>query len=177
MLIIYVSLVEGILPMNNKFKLARLWHGAIKFMLQLLTPLDLMEFTLILAIPLSSVWMEGLLVNVPLKIMVSSMLSYQFQESAILVPMTNPRTNSSNLLIVAIRVSMPMEMEKRVLLNVPLIFIRTWVNDPLKAQQMAEKVTRKTIGVKCCPVAGIPEPREEEELEEELELAHELNLQ
>ena len=59
----------------------------------------------------------------------------------------------------------------------PFDFYKTWVNDPLKAQQMAEKVTRKTIGVKCCPVAGIPEPREEEELEEELELAHELNLQ
>ena len=57
----------------------------------------------------------------------------------------------------------------------PFDFYKTWVNDPLKAQQMSESVTRKTIGVKCCPVAGIPEPREEEE--EELELAHELNLQ
>jgi hypothetical protein len=139
-------------------------------MLQLLTPLDLMEFTLILAIPLSSVWMEGLLVNVPQKITVSSMLSYLFQESAILVPMTNHRINFSNLPIVAIRVFMPIA-------ECPFDFYKTWVNDPLKAQQMAEKVTRKTIGVKCCPVAGIPEPREEEELEEELELAHELNLQ
>lgn len=41
-----------------------------------------------------------------------------------------------------------------------------------------EKVTRKTIGVKCCPVAGIPEPAEQEHEEEDLnELTHELNLQ
>mmetsp|Transcript_10088 Transcript_10088/g.23668 ORF Transcript_10088/g.23668 Transcript_10088/m.23668 type:complete len:82 (+) Transcript_10088:287-532(+) len=59
----------------------------------------------------------------------------------------------------------------------PFEFYRTWVNDPLKAQRMAEMVTRPTIGVRCCPVPGIPQPREEEELEEELELAHELNLQ
>lgn len=40
---------------------------------------------------------------------------------------------------------------------------------------MSERVTRSTIGVKCCPVAGIPAPSEEEdELEE---LTHELNLQ
>jgi amidase len=38
---------------------------------------------------------------------------------------------------------------------------------------MAEKVTRPTIGVKCCPVAGIPQPDEMEEIEE---LTHELNL-
>ena len=40
---------------------------------------------------------------------------------------------------------------------------------------MAEGVTRKTIGVKCCPVAGIPSPGNEEE-EELLELTYELNL-
>jgi amidase len=43
---------------------------------------------------------------------------------------------------------------------------------------MAEKVTRKTIGVSCCPVAGIPAPEEDIEQEEDIaELAHELNLQ
>ena len=59
----------------------------------------------------------------------------------------------------------------------PFEFYKTWVNDPLKAQKMSEMVTRQTIGVKCCPVAGIPAPREEEELVEELDIAHELNLQ
>jgi amidase len=56
----------------------------------------------------------------------------------------------------------------------PFEFYKTWVNDPLAAQQMAEKVTRPTIGVRCCPVAGIPAPREEEE--DIKELADELNL-
>lgn len=56
----------------------------------------------------------------------------------------------------------------------PFEFYKTWVNDPLEAQRMTEKITRKTIGVSCCPVAGIPEPKQEEE---ELELTHELNLQ
>lgn len=43
---------------------------------------------------------------------------------------------------------------------------------------MAEKVTRRTIGVRCCPVAGIPEPSEDHEQEEDIaELTHELNLQ
>lgn len=56
----------------------------------------------------------------------------------------------------------------------PFEFYNTWVTDPLAAQKMAEKVTRSTIGVKCCPVAGIPSPDEtEEEIEE---LTHELNL-
>jgi amidase len=46
------------------------------------------------------------------------------------------------------------------------------------AQALADKVTRKTIGVKCCPLAGIPEPRDEETEEQDIaELAHELNLQ
>ena len=39
---------------------------------------------------------------------------------------------------------------------------------------MAEKVTRKTIGVSCCPVAGIPAPEEEEE--ELLEMTREVDL-
>jgi amidase len=58
----------------------------------------------------------------------------------------------------------------------PFEFYRTWVNDPLEAQRMAERVTRPTIGVKCCPVAGIPAPSELEEEEDIKELAHELNL-
>ena len=56
----------------------------------------------------------------------------------------------------------------------PFEWYRLWVTNPKLAQQMAEKVTRNTIGVPCCPVAGIPEPKEEEE--ELLELTHELNL-
>jgi amidase len=60
----------------------------------------------------------------------------------------------------------------------PFDWYKTWVNDPLKAQAMAEKVTRRTIGVRCCPVAGIPEPSEDHEQEEDIaELTHELNLQ
>jgi amidase len=55
----------------------------------------------------------------------------------------------------------------------PFEFYNTWVNNPLEAQRMAERVTRRTIGVSCCPVAGIPEPLEDDELE----LAHEENLQ
>ena len=59
----------------------------------------------------------------------------------------------------------------------PFDWYKYWVNEPEKAQAMAEKVTRSTIGVRCCPVAGIPEPSEEE-LEEDLaEMTHELNLQ
>ena len=50
---------------------------------------------------------------------------------------------------------------------------KTWVTNPKLAQEMAESVTRKTIGVKCCPVAGIPEPKEEEEL---LEMTREIDL-
>jgi amidase len=55
----------------------------------------------------------------------------------------------------------------------PFDFYKTWVNDPLEAQRMSEKVTRPTIGVKDCPVAGIPAPGEVEEIEE---LTNELNL-
>eukprot|EP00977_Amphora_coffeiformis_P020601 scaffold8374_cov175-Amphora_coffeaeformis.AAC.40 len=51
---------------------------------------------------------------------------------------------------------------------------KTWVNNPQEAQKMVEKVTRSTIGVRCCPVPGIPPPQEQEEDEE---LTHELNLQ
>ena len=36
----------------------------------------------------------------------------------------------------------------------PFPFYNTWVNDPLEAQRMAERVTRRTIGVKCCPVVS-----------------------
>jgi amidase len=55
----------------------------------------------------------------------------------------------------------------------PFDFYKTWVTNPQEAQRMSEKVTRKTIGVGCCPVPGIPPP----DKEEEEELTHELNLQ
>lgn len=58
----------------------------------------------------------------------------------------------------------------------PFEWYQAWVNEPLKAQKMAEAVTRSTIGVKCCPVAGIPAPVEEKE-EDLIELTDELNLQ
>ena len=40
----------------------------------------------------------------------------------------------------------------------PFEFYHTWVNEPLKAQAQVEAITRKTIGVSCCPVPGIPDP-------------------
>ena len=69
-------------------------------------------------------------------------------------------------------------MPTRTIVNANALFScytpdKTWVNNPLEAQRMAEKVTRSTIGVRCCPVPGIPAP----EKEEEEELTHELNLQ
>lgn len=45
----------------------------------------------------------------------------------------------------------------------PFEFYKTWVTNPLLAQKQVEAITRSTIGVKCCPVPGIPEPKETEE--------------
>jgi hypothetical protein len=36
----------------------------------------------------------------------------------------------------------------------PFEFYHLWVTNPLAAQKMAERVTRPTIGVKCCPVVS-----------------------
>ena len=36
----------------------------------------------------------------------------------------------------------------------PFEFYHLWVTNPLAAQKMAESVTRRTIGVKCCPVVS-----------------------
>ena len=44
----------------------------------------------------------------------------------------------------------------------PFSFYKTWVNNPLQAQMQVESITRSTIGVPCCPVAGVPEPQTEE---------------
>ena len=41
----------------------------------------------------------------------------------------------------------------------PFDFYRTWVEDPRRAQQMVEAITRDSIGVTGCPVDGIPEPQ------------------
>ena len=58
----------------------------------------------------------------------------------------------------------------------PLLILQHVGQQSLEAQLMLEKVTRPTIGVKCCPVAGIPESAEEQE-EDLAELTHEMDLQ
>ena len=40
----------------------------------------------------------------------------------------------------------------------PLQFSQAWAHEPDKARAMSEAVTRTTIGVAACPVAGIPPP-------------------
>ena len=40
----------------------------------------------------------------------------------------------------------------------PFDFMKTWVNEPEKARAMSEAITRDTIGVATCPVAGVPAP-------------------
>jgi amidase len=62
----------------------------------------------------------------------------------------------------------------------PFDFYKTWVNTPLEAQAMSERITRPTIGVPCCPVAGIPRAEEaaveQQKKEEEEMLVLEVNL-
>ena len=50
----------------------------------------------------------------------------------------------------------------------PFPFYDMWVNNPLQAQANVEKFTRSTIGVECCPVAGVPQPSQAQEMEETL---------
>lgn len=38
----------------------------------------------------------------------------------------------------------------------PFDFYKTWVNEPLRAQQMVEAITREHVGVQSCPVPGVP---------------------
>jgi amidase len=40
----------------------------------------------------------------------------------------------------------------------PFDFYRTWVNAPEEARAISEAITRDTIGVAGCPVAGVPAP-------------------
>ena len=40
----------------------------------------------------------------------------------------------------------------------PFTFYEQWVNSPELAQQQVHAITRGTIGVECCPVAGVPTP-------------------
>mmetsp|Transcript_5431 Transcript_5431/g.13162 ORF Transcript_5431/g.13162 Transcript_5431/m.13162 type:complete len:361 (+) Transcript_5431:167-1249(+) len=47
----------------------------------------------------------------------------------------------------------------------PFDFYRTWVENPALAQQQVHALTRNTIGVACCPVAGIPAPEEKSSAE------------
>ena len=37
--------------------------------------------------------------------------------------------------------------------------MQAWVNEPEAARALSEAVTRPTIGVAACPVAGIPPPK------------------
>jgi amidase len=57
----------------------------------------------------------------------------------------------------------------------PFDFYKLWVNDPKMAQLKVQELTRKTIGVQCCPVAGIPKPGEVEQMKI-MKLEEELNL-
>ncbi|MCY4480850.1 MAG: aliphatic amidase, partial [Rhodospirillales bacterium] len=41
----------------------------------------------------------------------------------------------------------------------PFDFYRTWVEDPRRAQQMVESITRDSIGVTGCPIDGVPQPQ------------------
>ena len=40
----------------------------------------------------------------------------------------------------------------------PFDFMKTWVNNPDEARAMSEAISRDTIGVASCPVAGVPAP-------------------
>ena len=42
----------------------------------------------------------------------------------------------------------------------PFDFYKTWATKPAEAKKMAEAVTRPTVGVAGCPVAGVPPPPE-----------------
>jgi amidase len=40
----------------------------------------------------------------------------------------------------------------------PFEFYRTWVNEPSRAREQVEAITRRTPGTEHCPVPGVPTP-------------------
>ena len=50
----------------------------------------------------------------------------------------------------------------------PFTFYEQWVNSPELAQQQVHAITRGTIGVECCHVAGVPTPSQTQVMTEQV---------